>query len=327
MKKKAAGRTKNQFGKNEVRKRAAVMNLTWLVVWLLSFAGMAVFYELKCQAVIGAVYQSNPSAGILVTNHMFMSKINYENLISAASAVYESGYTEQGILWLTWYAGGKGFLLAGIVILAVMGLLSWRYVKKIGGSDVYALLESDKVQIKKCREELEAALRYTKRKEEQVQKFTENIAHQIKTPLAGLSLLLDVPVYVLLDDHKNDSSLTIRREERMTAHVRKNSVEYEFLTPFSSQNFSPKALMIKATLEPHSRDSEIPIVHHSEETLLVVKGTLKVVVGEEMIVLREGDTTIIKEDFPHTCINDDDDYTEVISVITPPIWGTLHFPG
>ena len=83
MKKKAAGRTKNQFGKNEVRKRAAVMNLTWLVVWLLSFAGMAVFYELKCQAVIGAVYQSNPSAGILVTNHMFMAKINYENLISA----------------------------------------------------------------------------------------------------------------------------------------------------------------------------------------------------------------------------------------------------
>ena len=46
-----------------------------------------------------------------------MAKINHENLISAASAVYESGYTEQGILRLTWYAGGKGFLLAGIVIL------------------------------------------------------------------------------------------------------------------------------------------------------------------------------------------------------------------
>ena len=115
MKKKAAGRAdgKNKIGKNEVRKRAAVMNLTWLTVWLLSFAGMAVFYELKCQAVIGAVYQSNPSAGILVTHHMFMAKINHENLISAASAVYESGYTEQGIFRLMWYAGGKGFLLAG----------------------------------------------------------------------------------------------------------------------------------------------------------------------------------------------------------------------
>ena len=62
---------------------------------------------------------------------MFMAKINHENLISAASAVYESGYTEQGIFRLMWYAGGKGFLLAGIVILAVMGLLSWRYVKRL----------------------------------------------------------------------------------------------------------------------------------------------------------------------------------------------------
>ena len=106
MKKKAAGRTKNQFGKNEVRKRAAVLNLTWLVVWLLSFAGMAVFYELKCQAVIGAVYQSNPSAGILVTNHMFMSKINYENLISAASAVTRSG------CWPMGRAGAIAFLVS-----------------------------------------------------------------------------------------------------------------------------------------------------------------------------------------------------------------------
>ena len=148
MKKKAAGRAdgKNKIGKNEVRKRAAVMNLTWLTVWLLSFAGMAVFYELKCQAVIGAVYQSNPSAGILVTHHMFMAKINHENLISAASAVYESGYTEQGIFRLMWYAGGKGFLLAGIVILAVMGFISWWYIKKIGGSDVYARLESCEMQ-------------------------------------------------------------------------------------------------------------------------------------------------------------------------------------
>ena len=70
MKKKAAGRAdgKNKIGKNEVRKRAAVMNLTWLTVWLLSFAGMAVFYELKCQAVIGAVYQSNPRRRITLIN-------------------------------------------------------------------------------------------------------------------------------------------------------------------------------------------------------------------------------------------------------------------
>lgn len=136
----------------------------------------------------------------------------------------------------------------------------------------------------------------------------------------------DVPVYVLLDEHKKNPGLTIRRGERMVAHVKKNSVEYEFLTPFPSQNFAPKALMLKATFEPLSRDTQIPIVHHSEETLLVLRGTLTVVAGDDTIVLQEGDSTIIREDIPHTCINDSDGYTEVLSVITPPVWGTLHFP-
>lgn len=85
--------------------------------------------------------------------------------------------------------------------------------------------------------------------------------------------------------------------------------------------------MIRAVLEPNSRDSQIPIVHHSEETLLVVRGTLTVTVGDTTIVLREGDTTIIEEDLPHMCINDTPDYVEVLSTITPPVWGTLHFPG
>lgn len=98
----------------------------------------------------------------------------------------------------------------------------------------------------------------------------------------------DVPLYVLMDDHKNDHNLTIRREERLSVRIKKSSVEYEFLTPLPSQNFSPKTLMIKATLEPRSRDSEIPIVHHSEETLLVLKGMLTVLVGDKPIVLHQG---------------------------------------
>ena len=137
----------------------------------------------------------------------------------------------------------------------------------------------------------------------------------------------DVPVYVLMDDHKNAHNLTIRREERLSVRIKKSSVEYEFLTPLPSPNFSPKTLMIKAILEPCSRDTEIPIVHHSEETLLVLKGTLTVVAGDVTIVLNQGDTTIIEEDLPHTCINDTAYYVEVLSTITPPVWGTLHFPG
>ena len=103
----------------------------------------------------------------------------------------------------------------------------------------------------------------------------------------------DVPVYVLMDDHKNAHNLTIRREERLSVRIKKSSVEYEFLTPLPSPNFSPKTLMIKAILEPCSRDTEIPIVHHSEETLLVLKGTLTVVAGDVTIVVTTGSAALL----------------------------------
>lgn len=135
-----------------------------------------------------------------------------------------------------------------------------------------------------------------------------------------------VPLYVLIDEHKGNQNLTIKKEDRMSVRVKKSSVEYEFLTPLPSQNFMPKTLMIKATLLPHSQDSEIPIVHHSEEVLLVLEGTLTVMIGDTSITLRQGDTTIIEEDLPHTCINHTDEPVKVLSTITPPVWGTLHFP-
>lgn len=145
--------------------------------------------------------------------------------------------------------------------------------------------------------------------------------------LRKIARSFDVPVYILMDDHKNDPNLTIRREERLSVRMRKSSVEYEFLTPLPSPGFIPKTLMIKATLEPNSKDSELPVVHHSEETILILKGTLNVEIGDSVTVLHEGDTIIIEEDLPHTCINQTDGYVEVLSTITPPVWGTLHFPG
>lgn len=136
----------------------------------------------------------------------------------------------------------------------------------------------------------------------------------------------DVPLYVLIDDEKERSSLTIRQQERLSVHTKKSSIEFEFLTPLPSQNFLPRVIMLKAILQPHSKDSDIPVVHHSEETLLILSGTLTVEIGDETVVLQEGDTTIIEEDLPHTCYNQTDQVIEVLSVISPPVWGTLHFP-
>jgi len=135
-----------------------------------------------------------------------------------------------------------------------------------------------------------------------------------------------VPLYVLISEENTNPNLTIRKEDRVNVHTKKSSVSFEFLTPLPSHNFSPKTIMIKAIVQPHSQDSEIPIVHHSEEVLLVLKGTLTVMIGDTVIELHEGDTTMIGEDLPHICINNTAEPLEVLSTITPPVWGTLHFP-
>lgn len=159
-----------------------------------------------------------------------------------------------------------------------------------------------------------------------ISQLERNEAEPSLSSLRKIAKEFDVPLYVLIEDEKENTGLTIRREERMSVHTKKSGIEYEFLTPLPSQNFLPKVLMLKITLQPHSRDSEIPIVHHSEETIFVLEGTLTLLIGDDTVVLREGDTTIIEEDLPHTCVNDTDSLVEVLSVISPPVWGTLHFP-
>lgn len=159
-----------------------------------------------------------------------------------------------------------------------------------------------------------------------ISQLERNEAEPSLSSLRKIAKEFDVPLYVLIEEEQENGSLTIRKEERISVHTQKSGIEYEFLTPFPSQNFLPKVLMLKIVLQPHSRDTEIPIVHHSEETLFILKGVLTLMLGDDMNELQEGDTTIIREDLPHTCINDSDGVTEVLSVISPPVWGTLHFP-
>lgn len=159
-----------------------------------------------------------------------------------------------------------------------------------------------------------------------ISQLERNSAEPSLSSLRKIAKGFDVPLYVLIDDEKERGSLTIRKQDRLSVHTKKSSIEFEFLTPLPSQNFLPKTLMLKATLLPQSTDSDIPIVHHSEETLLVLSGTLTVIIGDETVVLEEGDTTTIEEDLPHTCCNHTDQVVEILSVISPPVWGTLHFP-
>ena len=50
-----------------------------------------------------------------------------------------------------------------------------------------------------------------------------------------------------------------------------------------SSEFVPQSLVIRFELEPHSKDGERPVVHPSEEIIIVESGELEVLIGAEKI--------------------------------------------
>ena len=99
-----------------------------------------------------------------------------------------------------------------------------------------------------------------------------------------------------------------------------STVEYHFLTPMPNDNYVPKSLVVRFKLNPNSSDSKIPIIHENEEIIIVEKGSLNIHIGNEVINLSEGDTTIIKENIPHIIHNPNDTLAIGMSIFTPAFW-------
>lgn len=140
--------------------------------------------------------------------------------------------------------------------------------------------------------------------------------------LRKLSKALDVPIYLLLD-YEEEQAMTIKNGSQIRMHNHQESVTYEFLSPLPSQGFLPQSLMIHFTIKPHTQDAELPVIHHSEEIVTVLSGSLTIQLGEEEILLNKGDTSLIKEDIPHLFINNSDEPVDGISSLTPPVWGNM----
>ena len=73
-------------------------------------------------------------------------------------------------------------------------------------------------------------------------------------------------------------------------------------------------------MEAHAKDGERPVIHPSEEIIMVQSGELDVIIGTERIHLMEGDSTLIRSNLPHIVENTTDKQMTGISVFTPAIW-------
>ena len=122
--------------------------------------------------------------------------------------------------------------------------------------------------------------------------------------LRKLSAALDIPTYLFMGG-ESSTSLTTRQADMLILSQPNSNIRYHLLTPMPNGNFVPQSLVIRFELEPHCKDGDLPVIHPSEEILLLEQGQLDVLVESNLphIVSNPGDTTAVG-----------------LAVFTPAIW-------
>ena len=123
--------------------------------------------------------------------------------------------------------------------------------------------------------------------------------------LRKLSAALDIPTYLFMGG-ESSTSLTTRQADMLILSQPNSNVRYHLLTPMPNGNFVPQSLVIRFELEPHCKDGDLPVIHPSEEILLLEQGQLDVLVESETTRLNAGDTTVVQSNLPHIVSNPGD---------------------
>ena len=149
------------------------------------------YYELKFRALAAGLYNIDNKSGEYLIDMMFYNRYSLSDVSKYKNAIMECGYTENGAAYMYFKSGQWVITLAGIIIMSVAVVVCIRMIVKIGHDDIYEYVINLSADNKQLKRKLKADERFLVERNEKLQNFTENIAHQIKTPLTALSLALD----------------------------------------------------------------------------------------------------------------------------------------
>jgi transcriptional regulator with XRE-family HTH domain len=147
--------------------------------------------------------------------------------------------------------------------------------------------------------------------------FLSQLERGLKKPslnsLRKIAECLEVPIIFFFMEDNNIHSSENSTDNRCVV-IHKNSrdklvlpgitAEYELLTPNSMDSkVKPEIIGLYYKLDLGCWSSEKMITHKADESIIVLKGKVKVYAGDSVYELEEGDSILIKKNTPHNILN------------------------
>jgi mannose-6-phosphate isomerase-like protein (cupin superfamily) len=107
--------------------------------------------------------------------------------------------------------------------------------------------------------------------------------------------------------------MVVRRSARRVVRYPGSNAVREILSP----SLNGRMVLLWVTF-PRGEEARQPVRHVGEESVVVVRGTLEVNIGDQQVLLETGDSMTFDPDAPHAFRNPGDEVTEVLTVISPP---------
>lgn len=180
------------------------------------------------------------------------------------------------------------------------------------GDQIRSIRKRQEITLKELAEKTGLSIGY-------ISQIERNLTDPSLSTLRKISGALGVPTYLFLGDEPH-GSLTLRKEEMIQLSQPNSNVRYQIMSPMPTGEFEPQSLVARFELAPRSVDGELPVIHPSEEIVLLERGAVDVIIDGNPVHLEAGDTTLICSNLPHILSNPTNEVAMGYSILTPAVW-------
>lgn len=172
-------------------------------------------------------------------------------------------------------------------------------------------------KIRKLRQEqsisIEQLAEMTKLSTGLISQVERNITGPSVTTLWKIAKALNVSINYFFDEYE-EMDCVVRKDKRKKIILPNSKITYELLSP----NLKGKIEHLLVEIEPGEYNTKELICHEGEECGYIIKGTLKVKLGDKEYILEEGDSIYFDSSIPHRYINVGNEKVISLWAMTPP---------